>query len=128
VASLLVLPLTPVPNFCITLPTKPARWDLRLITQNFKIDSRSYLQRVQQVAVPYSPQPTRTEHLAFLSFGGFSEVVAALLFVPLNVLTSRLQIQGVDKSKALYPYKHGRGMFYFLLSLPRRCCAQCVEN
>lgn len=35
--------------------------------------------------------------------------MAALLFVPLNVLTSRLQIQGIDPSKALYPYENGRG-------------------
>jgi hypothetical protein len=57
---------------------------------------------------PALPAINHAEHFAFLTFGGFSEVVAALLFVPLNVLTSRLQIQGSDKTKALYPYKNGR--------------------
>jgi len=66
-----------------------------------------YYPRLQD-QFPGLPTKQIAENLAFLIFGGFSEVVAALLFVPLNVLTSRLQIQGSDKTKALYPYENGR--------------------
>eukprot|EP01127_Copromyxa_protea_P016595 TRINITY_DN4951_c0_g1_i2.p1 TRINITY_DN4951_c0_g1~~TRINITY_DN4951_c0_g1_i2.p1 ORF type:complete len:347 (-),score=29.14 TRINITY_DN4951_c0_g1_i2:8-1048(-) len=72
-----------------------------------KMGFESYYPKMKE-RWPGLPAQSHAEHLAFLSFGGFSEVVAALLFVPLNVLTSRLQIQGADASKSLYPYKHGR--------------------
>jgi len=72
-----------------------------------KLGFEKYYPKLQS-DFPSLPHQSNAEHAAFLSFGGFAEVVAALLFVPLNVLTSRMQIQGQDKTKAMYPYENGR--------------------